>query len=183
MTSDDWVEGKVNGGLEFDGVDDYVDVGGSDYFNFSDNMTFSVWAKFPSYDWANIVGKHMTDSTTSYSYGFRISTTAIMLDTYMVDGTRVNPSASSENYPANNWYHILGSYDGANLNFYINGELLSSEFNTSGLYSSWGKNLYIGKTGGYGYWEGQIDDVQIYNYALTAEQVKEVYNGGAVRFR
>ncbi|KKU99193.1 MAG: hypothetical protein UY33_C0035G0016, partial [Candidatus Amesbacteria bacterium GW2011_GWA1_48_9] len=29
---------------------------------------------------------------------------------------------------------------------------------------------------------GQIDDVKIFNYALTAQQVKTVYNEGAVRF-
>ena len=34
-----------------------------------------------------------------------------------------------------------------------------------------------------GYFNGQIDDVRIYNYGLTTAQVKDIYNGGAVNFR
>ena len=46
------------------------------------------------------------------------------------------------------------------------------------------ENLLIGKYQSIGtYTNGQIDDVRIYNYALTTEQIKQIYNGGVVNFR
>jgi len=69
---------------------------------------------------------------------------------------------------------------------YINGKVggtITTDWNHivvtgSGLSANAIKFGLVGAT----YYTGQLDDVRIFNYALTAQQVKNEYNGGAVRF-
>jgi len=46
-----------------------------------------------------------------------------------------------------------------------------------------GTTVQIGKTGASAYFAGLIDDVRIYNYARTPEQILQDYNGGAAHFK
>ncbi len=67
------------------------------------------------------------------------------------------------------------------MKMYVDGKLQVDTDNNPGLLEPNG--FYIGSTHVDSVnFNGQIDEVKIYNYALTAEQVKNDYNGGAVRF-
>ncbi|MDP3940909.1 MAG: DUF2341 domain-containing protein [bacterium] len=88
--------------------------------------------------------------------------------------------------PIGTWTHIVGTFDGTNTKLYINGVLkgtdttYSETFNTSPT-----ATFNVSKQGsaGEGTFEGQIDDVQIFNYPLTPVQIRNVYNqSSAVRF-
>src|SRR5690606_1082711 len=87
---------------------------------------------------------------------------------------------------SSNWHHVAAVIQGPNnIEIYIDGK------NDGGTYSGSGGNLTYSNASGNiglanissGFFAGKIDDVRIYNYALSAEQVKQVYNGGAVTFR
>ena len=84
----------------------------------------------------------------------------------------------------NKWKHACFSRDGSDLIFYIDGQN-AGEFT---IYQSRAiASLEIGQDtltsiGGIDEFPGQIDEVKIWNYALTAEQIKNEYGGGAVRF-
>jgi hypothetical protein len=85
---------------------------------------------------------------------------------------------SDRNIIDNNWHHILGTYDGSVMKLYVDGVLSKTEdkwFPGDIAYGNY--DLYIGDS-----FNGQIDDVRIYNYALTPTQVKTLYNNGAVAF-
>jgi len=86
-----------------------------------------------------------------------------------------------------NWHHILVTgIRGVSTNFYIDGKIKTTttapnttSFSNNDTFSI-GRHVYVS----YGtYFNGQIDDVRIYNYALTSEQVKNIYSGGSVNFR
>jgi hypothetical protein len=65
---------------------------------------------------------------------------------------------------------------------YVNG-VLKGQTPFSGTLKQTAFNVYIGRRTDGLFFNGLIDDVRIYNYALTSEQVKQVYNGGAMNFR
>ena len=68
---------------------------------------------------------------------------------------------------------------------YINGKvvILNTSTDTSSNDFNSTHDFYIGaRSDDYAYYDGLIDEVRIYNYALTAEQIKTEYTGGAVRF-
>ena len=84
----------------------------------------------------------------------------------------------------NNWHMLTLVVDRTNQKAYsyTDGVLSTTPNNISSLIGdiSPPNNLFLGGTS---YFNGQIDDVRIYNYALTAEQIKTVYNNGAVNFQ
>ncbi|GIW62073.1 MAG: hypothetical protein KatS3mg089_0925 [Patescibacteria group bacterium] len=85
-----------------------------------------------------------------------------------------------------NWHHVCGVYDrDTSLNAYTDGQLTSSNTSFSSAVNydiSNASNFAIGN-GSPGYLSGQLDEIQVFNYALTANQVKSLYNqGSAIRF-
>ncbi|MFA7676345.1 MAG: LamG-like jellyroll fold domain-containing protein, partial [Candidatus Shapirobacteria bacterium] len=82
------------------------------------------------------------------------------------------------------WTHFLVTYDknasSNNFRIYINGKL-DKQATATGTPTTAAADILMGKYSNL-YTTGQIDDVRIYNYALTPAQVKTLYNGGAVSF-
>jgi len=77
------------------------------------------------------------------------------------------------------WYHLVGVYDGSNVVVYIDGVGGTPTADTGNIDNS-GQSLRISGYGNGGNpVNGLIDDVRIYNYARSAEQVKQDYNQGA----
>ena len=74
------------------------------------------------------------------------------------------------------WYFICGTYDGSKKKIYINNSLSIEELATGNL----NPTLYstIGSQGGSRFTKGLIDDVRIYDRALSAEEVQALYNLG-----
>jgi hypothetical protein len=84
---------------------------------------------------------------------------------------------SNTHVSLNTWYHVVGVYDGAFL-IYINGKLDNSVEHT-GTIDTNDSDLILG-----GYYstgnliDGTLDDVRIYNRALSATEIKQLYNAG-----
>lgn len=80
------------------------------------------------------------------------------------------------------WHHLLATVDSSNnAKVYVDGALKNQGSLTLSSYTYSGTN--IGRTQYPEYLSGNIDDVRLYNYVMSAEQVKQVYNNGAVNFR
>ena len=99
------------------------------------------------------------------------------------DFTAVATSTSS--YTASSWYHTCGVWTSStSRSVYVNGNLEAT--NTTSASPADIDGMFIGKhgvTGGGALANGKIDDVRIYNYALTATQVKNIMNdASATRF-
>ncbi|MES1181398.1 MAG: LamG-like jellyroll fold domain-containing protein, partial [Flavobacterium sp.] len=75
----------------------------------------------------------------------------------------------------NTWNMVTGSYDGSTLKFYLNGQLIRS-LATSGAISYTTDPLYFGATGSNGQnFKGNIDDIGIWNRALSASEIMALY--------
>jgi hypothetical protein len=89
-----------------------------------------------------------------------------------------------------NWYHLVGTYDGANMSFYLNGVLVGTQ-NASGYTANSVNNAGVnpialgfrGDASGYGAFDGGVDEFAYYTYALTAAQVLTHYQVGTNSFR
>ncbi len=81
----------------------------------------------------------------------------------------------------NTWYNIVAIYDGSLLSLYINGVLNSTSTVNYTLDNS-SEPLYIGKGftsvswNWYRWFKGKIDDIRIYNRALTDAEIEALYN-------
>ena len=177
--------GKYNYSMSFDGVDDYINIGSKAMLNSLGDpaMSISAWVKTNINSGTQVIAGRgnewrLEKVNNSYIFEHRNSSNNI-----------VYPQVSNT---STDWVYLVGTYD-KNVGYarlYVNGILVDSEAQTLGTRltqteNQIGNNYAWHGDGTYNdYWfNGQIDDVRIYNYALTANQVKNIMNqGSAVRW-
>ena len=176
-----WTTGQIGDyALDFDGVDDYVETPIIDIRPWA-GITISAWV-----NWQSIVNNEHTiiSNHNPNDPGFKLqlepdcgncveawiitsldtSTGAEFTDLTLVDDT---------------WYHVAMTYDLATMKAYLNGQASSITPTGTGMDDSAvvaltniGRNVYA--TGDY--FDGLIDDVRVYNRALTQADITELYN-------
>jgi hypothetical protein len=162
--------GKQNYSLNFDGDDDYVSMG-SLLLN-KNNSTISLWFIVDSgHSWADEYLSLLGGVNWGYSLlGFYNNDLRMESDTNSDFWMQYN-----SNTEVGKWYHLIVSANGT-VKSYLNGKEIDSRGPTNDVNLS---NIARSNTTSGHYFPGQIDDVRIYNYALTADQVKTIYNMGA----
>jgi hypothetical protein len=171
----DWVAGKYNKALDFDGSDDYVSAGTNTAYNFGSDFTISSWFKTTNAGERPILSTR--DGTGFLYYGIYGGKGFIYYNTATPANITTNKSIND-----NVWHNFMLVRSGTTSKLYVDGALDSSPTQTG--YSASNGAVRIGHdvSNGTEYFPGQIDDVRIYNYALTAEQVKQAMNDGAIRY-
>jgi hypothetical protein len=173
--------GKFNASLNFASANnDYVLINSAATLNFTNQMTVAAWVNAATIDstYRRIVSRnHFGGPSQSWYMEF--------------DGTnigRINYAAGNASFTGNTvlqtgrWYQVVMTYDGSNIKLYIDGKLDSSAPSSGAILTAGNIGIGADDTNGSN-WNGKIDDVRIYNYALTLAQIKLLYNGdAAVRF-
>jgi hypothetical protein len=161
--------------LSFDGTNGYVRVGHHNEINPTSAITVECWAKLNSVNPGPVLVRK--------------------LDTYSLQVTRLEGESKLEGWvkisgnwkgvrgvsggviiQTNTWYHFAFTYDGTELKIYVNGQL-DRFASVTGSIDFTTKPLDIGRCGpedGSGdgwYTNGTIDEVRIWNTALTADQL------------
>jgi len=96
---------------------------------------------------------------------------------FIYSGTSWEPGAYSvPQFAFGVWYHVVGTYDRQHVKIYINGKLRGSAARTEAIQST-GTNTVVGFWNNE-YFQGFIDEVRIYNRALSAEEIKNLYFAG-----
>ncbi len=166
-----WTAGKINGALNFDGVDDYVSVPDSVSLN-PDYLTTSLWFKADGFaDDTGLIAKG-SDSNRQFWEWIYHGNLSLEIG---------NAGFTNYIYPfqKDTWYNLAVTYDGSNIITYINGAQVSVIPQSTGAIPSDTNPLYMGALPGYVSFDGTIDDVRIYNYALSASEILTIYNEGA----
>lgn len=155
--------------LNFDGVNDYVNLG--NYSTFMGNYTIEAWVNLTPNTHANtIVGKHNAGVAGTLIL-------EITSDNKIYATREVAPWAitTTDMIPDNIWTHVAMTYDGTNLKVYINGNLVGTQ--AMGAIASNNEEVLIGarKSGSIpiNFFEGSIGDVRIWNTARTAAQLQQ----------
>src|SRR5215510_9249799 len=172
-----WTAGRVGNALYFDGVNDNVTVPDSNSLDLSSAFTLSAWvnpaATFT--DYRSIVAKN----PPYYLYASS--------SWYCPDGSplggfstdRINPVCQPSPLPTNTWTHLAVTYNGSTLTLYRNGVAVANS-NVSATLSPTTLNLQIGASQFGEYFKGLIDEVRIYNRALTATEIQAAYQQESV---
>jgi hypothetical protein len=159
--------------LSFDGVDDYVNVGNPANLNFTGQIAIAAWIKPAATDGArNIVAHGHSASSEVY---LRIANGEYQIGSW--NGTDYTASYSIPAGDLNTWVHLAGVYDGSTWRLYRNGIQVSVNTTAVGALSV-NENWAIGArgTGTERFFKGLIDDVRIYNRALSAAEIAQIAN-------
>jgi hypothetical protein len=162
-----WTAGPGGGGLTFDGVSDHARAG---YWANLDNWTVAAWV------WSPAAPSSGPASGPVHRAGnFQISwnhPSAAFRGAVVVSVGSSSYAASLGPLEANTWYHVVGSYDGETLRAYKNGQLISANTAPSGPARSEPTALTFGRHAALDqYFAGAIDEVRVYNQALTQQQI------------
>lgn len=188
-----WVYGKHGKALSFDGDNDYVTAPSSQKLRPSRNFTISAWVKFNNFSDYNEIIAHDENGGGDDGYILRTDQTTGTVTFSALNGNGFTSQSltSSETLVAGNWYHVLGIYDDSyNLRVYINGieDFNSPKIASGDVTYSVTTNVNFGRRGGTAgpntqMADGVIDEVLIYNRALTATEVQDLYGSGQATFQ
>ncbi len=166
-----WAIGIINGALQLDGIDDYVNCGNDPSLNITDAVTLAAWVKLNSVPPAFsvlIAGKF-----GAYWLEWRENKT---LSLSMFINGAYNGSGPTLELADEDWHHIALTYDGTHKKGYHNRQEVFSE-GASGAIDVSAVNFLLGE--GHpasdnfnGCPDGLIDDVRVYNRALTQEEIQ-----------
>jgi len=170
---------RAGGCLDFNGTNEYVGVSSNNTLDLSSVGSVAVWINIPS-SWSgslypNVVSKGAnagwdTDGWSIYAFG--PASNAIGIG-FRNGGTVKNVSFT--NSLKDQWIHIVGVWNGSNIYIYENGVLKNSSAQTiSPPVTSY--PVTIGRDNGSQYFDGLIDEVRIYNRALSVTEILQMYN-------
>jgi len=170
-----------------DGNGDYIEIAHSNSLNITgEQISLAVWVYFDDVSGPPeiIIAKVFNNTTHQspyFSYGLHILTNGQARFWQSVGGGTSNiPAPSSEFFQSKQWYHLAGVYDGSAMTLYINGEAVAVNSNVSGTINGYDSLLRLGTNGGLTeQMSGMLDDVRIYSRDMSAEQVRNLYNGTA----
>jgi len=178
MNDPKWVDGKFGKALEFDGQDDWVNMGDAEILKPTGDVSFVVWYYWIGGNYVLATGGQTSSSGIAITHNpdegtiwFGVSTGKKTAGTGYIKG----PSKES-------WHHLAGCYDDAKeeLIVYVDGkEYETAEASGNALENKW-PELHIGKpnnTDAY-YIQGIIDEIALFNVALNEDDVDAIMNRG-----
>ena len=163
------VAGRFGRALSFDGTNDLVRVPDSSSLALVSGMTIEAWVR------PNLLGGWRTvalkETATGLTYALYAHDDAPRPAVTANFGGADQSAAGVQALPVGVWTHLAATYDGAAMNLYVNGTLVRAQPAT-GTFVQSAQPLSIGGNGVWGeYFAGLIDQVRIYDRALTATEI------------
>jgi len=172
-----WADSIIDGGLIFDGVDDYVEVSQDPSFDFESNeeFTISAWVKSDNEDGVIISNR---DATSYFSLIFEYGYLAARYKS--LSGSTLT-AITNKKYNNDMWHYmaaVLERGNGGQIRLYVDGDLKASDSKGGfdGIESP--KNINIGRDAHSldNHFRGTLDEIHVWNSAYTEGQIANVYN-------
>jgi hypothetical protein len=169
ITNATWAAGKYGGGLQFNGTNALVTVPDAASLHLSGAMTLEAWVNPSTVNarWRDVIYKGNDNF-----YLEATSTSSSVPDAGMIAGGSHADAFGTAALAVNTWSFLTETYDGSTLRLYVNAAQVASTAHTGSIATSTNP-LQFGGDSIYGqYFAGLIDEVRIYNTALTAAQIQ-----------
>jgi len=180
-----WGDGKYGKALSFDGIDDYVSVQDSLSLEVTNGITIAAWIYPVQTDGdRSILGKIFdSDSLGTQAYTLQLSLNGKLHLAWWDSTGNGHKLWSTSTVEMNKWSFVVGTYDGSYNRLYINGQLVDLSATSGTIRAATSTSpLRIGMWWSTfpNYFNGTIDEVMVYNRALSAEEVMALYTNPPV---
>lgn len=176
----DWVTGQIGNALDFDGVNEYVNVVDTDALDFSDGQPFTLTGWFYRDTFVNddyLVAK--SNGSGAQGYGVLIPGFGDLMNFFVNDGTDQYTIEGVTAIQSTGWHHFAAVWGETSASLYIDGQLDNGV--TTGTISSVNSlanavpfRLGIDSDGDDSL-DGKLDEIRVYNRALSADEVSQLY--------
>jgi hypothetical protein len=181
------VPGKVGRALQFDGIDDWVTVtdgAAGTPLDLTTGMTLEAWVKPTAIDgWEAVIVKELGTNLLSYALyahdGAPLAGGADAPAGYGRIGGVDQAVRGTARISTTDWTHLAMTYDGTMQRFYVNGVEVGTHAQTGSM-AVGDEPLRIGGDATFAgeFFKGLIDEVKVYNRALTAAEINADMNAG-----
>ncbi|MEM7827517.1 MAG: LamG domain-containing protein [Candidatus Aenigmatarchaeota archaeon] len=173
-------DGKFGKALSFDGINDYVRL--PDLSSFGGIVTLCAWFNADTLSNSGIVSYLGRDANPWIAAYLKVMTNGLNYALGFADGN-LTGNVLVQAIEIKKWYHACLVYDGSVAKVYVNGSLVRSDtYNKPLSIVSTPSFISRDRPSGTEYFNGTIDEVRIYNRALSEDEIKRDYaNGVALR--
>ena len=181
-----WVDGKIDDSLQFLSKNkNFVVV--SEYEKPTHSLTISAWVWASSSEpWGSIL-KNWGDGKAG-QFHFGLNASGQQLSNYISTSNGKSYSViEDESFPLESWQHVVTTVDGLSVKLYRNGQLVGNTPYQGSLVENELQSIGIGAklnddgswvSDNAGYWNGKMDDIGLWNRALTNAEILGIYQTG-----
>lgn len=177
--------GKVNGALEFDGYNDYVDLGANPFGTLR-NASIEMWFENNNDSYASPHEDVLFSVYQDLENRFKINldfTNGKLFWSYKYGTVWTFAIDSSKGWADGDWYHVVATCGDGGAKLYLNGVLQGSDpstlcFDSIIATSTRIGNFYQGASYYGTSWNGTIDEVAVYNRELNSSEILQHYLDG-----
>jgi len=164
-----WVPGISGGALQFDGVSGHAQIPNNGNFNpVGNQISFSFWFKLSQ------VGADGAFVFQNVKYILRMDPQGRVSMALYTPVYKSIVMSYTDRILNTNWHHVAATYDGSLMKIYLDGILMISGSNSGNLQSSV-SDVYIGNQNTINPFKGIMDEVLMYNRALTEAEINQLY--------
>jgi hypothetical protein len=186
--------GLVGQAFDVNGINQYIKIPQSASLNISNQITIDFWMNS---DPGNAIGSAFEGLVTSDFYGVEIDSSGhVGINLFISTNAGGSYAGSSDlngaglTFPAGEWHYVAATYDGTNMQMYLDGQPSGNPRPWSGTISPMLPNSFVaigsedGRTTcpncqGTRYYKGLIDEVDIFNRALSSNEIVSIYNSSS----
>jgi hypothetical protein len=177
-----WAQGKYGGGLKFTGAtNSFASIADVPALDLTNALTLEAWVNpstlnSPDSNWVAAVAKDHPNSVNDISYALYAATgTSTPPAEHLLVGNSDIGASGTTKLTLNTWTFLSTTYDGSSMKVYVNGTLVRT-VTQSGSIAEVAAPLKLG-----GDWSGEmftgiLDEVRVYNSALTQTQIQTDMN-------
>lgn len=159
---------KANSAYWFNGVDQNIILTNTENLHLQGGFTLAAWVQLNDCNNGHaVVSKHENYYANGYNLVASYNKAHVITDVANYD------LSTEETYNDGNWHFFVGTFDQSNLSIYVDGVLkktMPAQYLTTN-----NQNIRIGSDTHISFYKGKIDDVRIYNRAVSQADVKAMY--------
>ena len=172
--------GDTDTAASFDGVDDHVSVADSSSLDLTTKLTVEAWLKKTAFaEHRHYVVKENVGGDATGTWQLSVLTDGKV----RLERNNVDTATSTGAVTVGAWHHVVVVFDDAanpKVRFYIDGRAAGTSNSVAGPFTANNETLLIGRRGltTVSWWDGLLDEVAIYDTALTTPQIEAHYTEG-----
>lgn len=178
MNSSDLVTGQIGDGIDFDGSNDQIGGADSPSLSPTSELTIQTWVNWDAFSGANvdrIYHKNQSGNNSDNQWLGAVSGKAIIR--FQDSGGTLRSVTGSTSLSTNTWYNLHGTYDGTELNIYVDASADATPLSiTSGITDSSGIWRMSGDPVPRNWVNGVLDEIRVKGTALSANWITTEYN-------
>jgi len=175
------IPGVIGTALNFDGVNDSIQIPHNaefDQIEDQDRVSIAAWVNINEEILGNFTMMNQYESVGDTGWEFFITPSYVNFTNW----TNYGYSSCDYTFNTNEWYHVAMSYDRnlGSIQFYVNGSQICNNDFSGDILDTTNDPAYIGynPSGGDEYTHGLIDELYVFNRALSSDEIFALYQGG-----